>query len=69
MPVESGTVSSLEAGERLGDAVDEFFLAACGRAERGHGEAVDFAERSLGGLVESGDGVVGEEGALAAPST
>ena len=55
-----------DAGDDV--ALDELLLAARGLAEGGGGEAVDFAETSVGGLVKHGEGVAGEELAIAAGS-
>ena len=61
---------SVEAGEGLADAEDEFavdelLLPARSVAESGAGEAVDLAQGALRKLVESGEGIVGEEVAFA----
>src|SRR5580700_10351263 len=61
---------SVEAGECLADAedelsVDELLLAAYCVTKRSARQAVDLAQGALGELVESGEGVVGEEVAFA----
>src|SRR4051794_33801669 len=55
---------SVEAGEGVADAEDEFavdelLLASGGVAESGACQAVDLAQGALGQLVEGGEGVVG----------
>jgi hypothetical protein len=65
--------ASVEAGERLGHAVDELavdelLLALGGVAEGGAGEPVDVAERALRDLVQGAERVVREEVALASRS-
>src|SRR6202021_2667991 len=61
---------SVEAGEALANAeddlaVDELFLAANSFTKSCTRQAVDLAQGALGELVEGGEGVVGEEVALA----
>ncbi len=67
----SGRSRSVEASEGLGDAgddltLDELLLTTSGLAEGGGGEAVDLAQGALRLLVQSREGVIGEQGALAA---
>jgi hypothetical protein len=53
-----------DAGEDV--ALDEAALAASDLAEGGRGEAIDVAHGAGGGLVEQGDGILGEELAVTA---
>ena len=69
----TGGDRSVEASERFGDtqdalAVDELPLSSCGLAERGGGEAIDLTQGALRQLVQGGERIVGEQGAVGAGS-
>jgi hypothetical protein len=57
-------VSVDDAAEDI--ALDELALSPGGLAQGGRGEAVEVPQGAAGGLVEHGDGVAGEDLALAA---
>ncbi len=69
--IRGGVMVSRSESDGLGDAgdglpVDELLLSPRGVAGGRGAEAVDFAEGAFGGVVERGERVVREEGAVAA---